>query len=916
MAMKNAWHTMDTEQIVERLESDAATGLTRKQARSRAAKLNIRQPDARQALFLPAKKPLSRYLAKMLLDPIMILTLLVAVIVFFFEQYALGGTIIFIMLCNTVFCAFAYAKANDVRNTMQLYSNPMVKVIRGGKLYTTDARNVVPGDLVVLTCGDVCPADVRLEKGNSLRVSQFKLGVVDHKRRMLRTTVNKSGDRIYLPNENLILPENCENIVYAGSVIEQGFAKGIAVETGKYTYIGAVNGTVPGTEREKEPDSIAFIRRYFLRFSMIQAILLIPLTVVMTVTLRETLSFEACFLTALALCCTAIAEHIVALAEIVCATGIDSAASQKENASLAIVKNSLAADRLCEMTDLLLFDSSAISDGKYHLESVYAGGSIYNQTELINRDVYRLASDLYLYRSAARPPESSEGNSFDAGLYGPIDALINHVKVDKDAIELTRIASHLTYEKDTCISHNQTKQGEYEVIITQNEQMLQSCTLVLSGEDTKPFDDSEHIALRTLCRIYRESGYRILLVMSRSEQRITLVGVLAFAHQIGYGFLQCSDELLASGVRVSAFLPDTPESMKILNDSGLVRDELTDVLRAVRAEDEGLDLHVAYGSYRAYLGFTKSQIAGLIEKLRERGNRTASYCVDNSMQKLHEMTDLRLTCDSIEYRSDKVAESLYDKMPVDGKPFSERASQNTRRSSDIILRRAGKRGGGLHGVLTGRNYAFAINHNLANMMTYLITVQFFRLLLVTLPALFGTQTLSAVSLMISGLIFDVAAVILFAFASPNQSARAASYPIMRRLEKPIAYNTANVVSASVSALFLWLALVILQIFDVLEPSTCTGLCFVSTALLQGTVFAVTLYEYSAKEKKGRIAPLHLVILGGYLIVVAICTFVPGLSTLTGTVNIPVLSLLLTPVASLVYYLMYRVLSAKGLNLHK
>ncbi|MBE6675350.1 MAG: cation-transporting P-type ATPase [Ruminococcaceae bacterium] len=914
MALKNAWHTMETKQIVERLESDAAAGLTRKQARSRAAKLNIRQPEARQPLFLPAKKPLSRYLAKMLLDPIMILTLLVAAIVFFFEQYALGGSIIFIMLCNAVFCAFAYAKANDVRNTMQLYSNPMVKVIRGGKLFTTDARNVVPGDLVVLTCGDVCPADIRLEKGSSLRVTQFVLGVVNHKRQMLRTTVNKSGDRIYLPNET-VMPQDCENIVYAGSVIEQGFAKGIAVETGKYTYIGAVRGTVPGTEREKEPESIAFIRRYFLRFSMIQAILLIPLTVVMTVTLRETLSFEACFLTALALCCTAIAEHIVALAEIVRATGIDSAASQKENASLAIVKNSLAADRLCEMTDLLLFDSSAISDGKYHLESVYAGGSIYNQTELINPDVYRLASDLYLYRSAARPPEFSEGHTFDAGLGGPIDALINHVKVDKDAIELTRSASYLTFEKDACISHNQTKQGEYDVIITQNEQMLQSCTLALVGNDTKPFDDSEHIALRTLCRIYRESGYRILLVMSRSEQSVTLVGVLAFAPQIGYGFLQCSEELLASGVRVSAFLPDTPENMKILNDSGLVRDELTDVLRAMRAEDEGLDLHVAYGSYRAYLGFSKTQIADLIEKLRERGNCTASYCVDNAMQKLHEMTDLRISCDSMEYRSDKVAESLYEKMPLDGKPFSERASQNTRRTSDIILRRAGKRGGGLHGVLTGRKYAFAINHNLANMMTYLITVQIFRILLVTLPALFGTLTLSAVSLMISGLIFDVAAVILFSFASPNQSALCASYPIMRRLEKPIAYNTANVISACVSALFLWMTLVVLQIFDVLNPSACAGLCFVSTALLQGTVFAVTLYEYSTK-KKGRIAPLHLVMLGGYLIVLAICTFVPGLNTLTGTANIPALSLLLTPIAALVYYVMYRILSAKGLNLHK
>lgn len=914
MAIKHAWHAMDTEQIATRLETDPVKGLERKQAHARANKLNIRQPEARHSLFLPAKRPLYRYLAKMLLDPIMILTLLIAAIVFFFEQYALGGTIIFIMLCNAACCAFAYAKANDVRNTMQLYSNPMVKVIRGGKLYTTDARNVVPGDLVVLTRGDVCPADVRLEQGCTIRVKQYKLGS-RHGQGMITEEVYKSGNRMYTPDYGVENPD-CENIVYAGSVILEGFAKGIAVETGKYTYVGAVNGTVPGTEREQDPDSIAYIRRYFQRFSMIQAILLIPLTVIMTITLRRTLSFEACFLTALSLCCTAIAEHIVALAEIIRATGIDSAASQKENESLAIIKNSLAADRLCEMTDLVLLDSSAICDGKYHLESVYAGGSIYNQNELINRDVYRLACDLYLYRTAVRAPGAAERDAFDAGFVGPIDALIKHVGVDKQAIEMTRLCSRITTDGKVVIAHNQMKQGEYDVVLTQDEQQLTTCTQVLSGELTKPFDDSEHIALRTLCRIYRESGYRVLIVLERSEQQVTLIGVLAFAHRPGYQFTHCCSALMETGVRISAFLPDHAESMKILTDSGLVRDELTDVLRASAAMDEGLDLHVAYGSYRAYLGFTQDQIADLMQKLRQRGNRIATYCVDHSMQDIHEAADLKITCDSMEYRSQKVAESLYESMPVDGKEFSARASQNTRRSSDVILRRAGKRGGGLFGVLTGRKLALTINHNLANMMTYLITVQFFRLLLVALPALFGTLTLSAVSLMISGLILDLLAVILFAFVSPNQAALASSYPIMRRLEKPIAYNTANLISACVSALVLWLGMVLLQLFDVLSADACTGLCFVSTALLQATVFAVTLYEYSAKKKKGRILPLHAAILCGYVCIVAISTFLPGLSTLTGTVHIPAPAFLITPFAPLVYYVMYRILSAKGLNLHK
>jgi magnesium-transporting ATPase (P-type) len=329
-----------------------------------------------------------------------------------------------------------------------------------------------------------------------------------------------------------------------------------------------------------------------------------------------------------------------------------------------------------------------------------------------------------------------------------------------------------------------------------------------------------------------------------------------------------------------------------------------------------LDLHVAYGSYRAYLGFTKEQIADLIERLHQRGNRIASYCVDHDMQSLHEMADLRISCDAMEYRSAKVAEAMYEKMPVDGKPFSTRASQNTRRSSDVILRRAGSHGGGLHGILTGRKYAFAVNHNLANMVTYLITVQFFRLILATVPALFGTYTLSAVALMICGLIVDAAAVMLFAFSMPSKSAVAGSYSIMRRLEKPIAYNTANVVSACVSALTLWLGIALLQVFGVLNAEECMGLSFVSAYLLQGAVFVITWREYTAHDKKQPLSKAMLIALLGYVAILVACMFVPGLNELVGTVNIQPMILGMSLFAPVIYYVLYRILSANGLNLHK
>ena len=913
MATQHKWHTMSIEQICAALETNTTTGLARKQAAARAKKLSVRQPDALRPLFIPPERHWYRDLAKMLLDPIVLLTLIIATIAFFFGERILGGAIISLLICNAIRCAIANTQENRVWRKLQAYSNPMVKVIRGGKLYTTDARNVLPGDVVILHEGDICPADVRLFDGDRVKVSQYVLSTME-KHNLTEEQVQKDGSVIYTSEQEDVFNPHCENIVYAGSVMEQGSARGIVVETGAHTYIGATNGTVPGAQHPSEAQSVRSIRRYIARFSTVQTILLIPLTILLTITMHQSLSFAEAFITALALCCTTITVHIVSFANTIRATGIRASAEQTQSAGVAIVKHSEASDKLCEMTDLFLFDTAAISDGKYHLESIYARGAIYNHQELLNADVRMLATDLYLYRTAACPPESRNRDAFDAGLTGPIDALIRHVALDQTAINLTRISSHVSYEQEICVVHNRLNYGELDILLSQSDAILDCCTHVAAGQAQKVLDQDEYNALQTLCRIYRESGYAVMMVARRDSAGTCFVGMLAFAQRVGLEFAQCCDQLLGEGIRVSAFLDNTPENFKLLTDCGLIRDAEHDVLTEHMAKQHELDLHVAYGSYRAYLGFDKAQIAELMDRLKQRGNRIATYTVDHQAKELHKMADLRITCDAIEYRSPKVAQSLYDKMPVDGKPFSSRATQQMRRDSDVIVRRASAQGGGLHGILTGRKYALSINHNLANAMTYLVSMQFFRAILLIVPAIFGTYMLSSVSLLISGLVLDLAAVLLFAFATPSQNALSCSYPILKRIEKPIAYNVANIVSASVSALVLWLAFATLQILSVVDAAQSSGLGFLATYLLQGLVFFITLREYATKSKRTTV--ILLAVAGVYACLLAACMLIGATGSLTGADSISLATALLSPLAVLVYWITYRILSARGLNLHK
>lgn len=917
MSHTHQWHTMESEQIAAKLETNISSGLTRKQAILRRHTMQVRTPDAITPLFLPTSRPIYSYILKMFFDPIVILGLFIAIVAIVFKEYLLGGTVAGLILLNCIACGLAYARARSISEQLSLYSNPMIKVIRSGKTFTADARHIVPGDVIVLMPGDICPADIRLHKGHSLSVSQYVYNATTGE--LVLQKADKNGDRIYTSDEHVHNP-NVDNIIYAGSVVEKGTGIGIAVETGVFTYVGAINGTVPDSTLKEDPESLRNIKKHCIRMTTLQAVLLLPLTVLLSITMRDTMTIAECFLIALGLSLTCVTEHVISLGRMIVSSGLLFAADTTDNASTAVIKSLCASDRLCDMTDLLLLDSCAISDGKYHIESVYAGGAIYTDREFAdhgNRDVCALASDLYLYRSATKPPQMSDIPCADDVFAASIDALIKHLDIDTTALTWNRRASFITQEGKFGIAHNEMKDGEYRVLVTESDELLEICTQMQSNGETIAFDRNNFDALRTLCRIYRESGYRILLTAHQKDTTITLMGVMAFAQRVGSGFAECCTQLINSGVRISAFMDDSPETVKILSDSGFVRDQNNDVLTARRAESEGLELTVAYGSYRAYLGFSDYQIAELMASLKKRGNRLAAYCVDREKQSLQSLADLRITCDAVEYRSDKVAESLYEKMPVDGKNYSTRASQSMRRSSDVILRRASFKGGGLHGILTGRNAAFSINFNLANMITYLLTVQVFRTVLAAVPALFGTPMLTPVSMLVCGLLLDVMFSILFAFNVPGNFAVTSSYPIMRRLEKPLAYNTANVVSACVSALILWLGIAVLRVTDVFDtPEQAMALAFFSTYLFQGAVFWITTREYTKGTTSKMSSKLRLLITFLFICMPAACLCLPGLGELTAGTDFNTLGFVLCPITTLIYYGLYRLLSAKGLNLHK
>jgi Ca2+-transporting ATPase len=116
-------------------------------------------------------------------------------------------------------------------------------VVRKGSDAEIPARDIVPGDIVVLSTGDRIPADLRLMEAFNLRTDEASLTGES-------TPVEKATPVI----EGADIPiGDRKNMVYSGTTVTYGRGKGIAVATGMQTEFGKIAAMLQEVEEGKTP---------------------------------------------------------------------------------------------------------------------------------------------------------------------------------------------------------------------------------------------------------------------------------------------------------------------------------------------------------------------------------------------------------------------------------------------------------------------------------------------------------------------------------------------------------------------------------------------------------------------------------------------------------------------------------------
>ena len=165
----------------------------------------------------------------------------------FFGRGLLGWFVFLLALAGVIFGGIVYLRAQRRLERMGEYASPMVRVKRGGNVFHTDGRNVVAGDVILLSAGDLLPCDARVIRCDTLVVDEL-IPAKDGKG-LVRRRVMKRSDSEYTDESKAAAPD-LSNMLFAGSAILKGSALALVVAVGEDVYLSnfVSDGALGGKE--------------------------------------------------------------------------------------------------------------------------------------------------------------------------------------------------------------------------------------------------------------------------------------------------------------------------------------------------------------------------------------------------------------------------------------------------------------------------------------------------------------------------------------------------------------------------------------------------------------------------------------------------------------------------------------------
>lgn len=341
--------------LIQSLNSDKAVGLS--------------DDDVLKQMKLTSKNKLvnetSRNWGKILLSQfnnLLVILLVVACLLSFqLGAFRDGIVLAIIVLVNALIGFYQDWKAENILQSLKGLIIEKCNVIRNGKQKEIPVEDLVVGDIVIINEGDGVPADIRLFESNSLYANEFILTGES------QASKKNISDEL---KEDVSISEQI-NMLFMGTTIARGQAKGIVVATGMNTEIGRIAGKSQKIKQDISPlqKEINIVAKKITVLTLILGVVLFAFSLMQGVKVAAALIFSISIAAAM------VPEGLPAQISIALALGVRRLAAKN-----AVVKQLSSVEALGSATVIASDKTGTITKNEMSIISCYFNGNLFNIT--------------------------------------------------------------------------------------------------------------------------------------------------------------------------------------------------------------------------------------------------------------------------------------------------------------------------------------------------------------------------------------------------------------------------------------------------------------------------------------------------------------------------------------------------------
>ena len=354
------WHQLTIEDSLHKLGCELAPGLSEQECRKRQ---DTYGPNELQE---SGGRGPWQILWEQLSGAMIVLLFVAAGVSAYLHEYTDAIVILAIVALNAMLGFAQDYRAERALAALKKLAVPVVRVRRDGVVQEVSARELVPGDIVLLEVGNYIPADCRLLESNNLKIQEAALTgesePVSKRTAPLKLEAPPLGDR--------------NNMAYMGTVVTYGRGIGLVTEIGMQTQLGQIADSLQTVKAEPTP----LQRRLAQLGRALAGIAVAIVAIVFFLGLARGEEVKLMLMTALSLAVAVVPEGLPAVATVALALG-----ARRMFKRQALIRKLPAVETLGSVTVICSDKTGTLTENQMTVTMLDVAGDRIEVTESIRR---------------------------------------------------------------------------------------------------------------------------------------------------------------------------------------------------------------------------------------------------------------------------------------------------------------------------------------------------------------------------------------------------------------------------------------------------------------------------------------------------------------------------------------------------